>query len=196
MGSKISSSSLALFNGELQVGSNGVGQFAGVVAAHGRDHRIIIHVLAELDVLLKEASDAGDQGVQLRAVFHSERGGFDGGLEVAFFFANGDEFGAFDAFDQNLDIAVGLTQALDNIGNGPGGENLIGTRFVDLGIVLGSQEDLTVRGQRFFKARTLDSRPTTNGVIMCGKMTTSRMGIIGSRRVSDFSFEEIIVREP
>src|SRR5215472_814909 len=38
-------------------------------------------------------------------------------------------------------------------------------------------------------ALTLDSRPTTNGVIIWGKMTTSRMGIIGRRRVSDFSFE-------
>src|SRR5258707_10800678 len=38
-------------------------------------------------------------------------------------------------------------------------------------------------------ARTLESRPTTNGVIMYGKMTTSRMGIMGSRFVSDFSFE-------
>src|SRR5215813_13938065 len=38
-------------------------------------------------------------------------------------------------------------------------------------------------------ARTLDSRPTRNGVIMCGKMTTSRIGIIGKRRVSDFSLE-------
>ena len=36
-------------------------------------------------------------------------------------------------------------------------------------------------------ARTLDSLPTTKGVIMCGKMTTSRIGIMGSRRVSDFS---------
>src|SRR5690242_17670439 len=33
----------------------------------------------------------------------------------------------------------------------------------------------------------LDSRPTTNGVIIAGKMTTSRMGIIGSLRVSNFS---------
>src|SRR2546422_215587 len=39
------------------------------------------------------------------------------------------------------------------------------------------------------RARTLDSRPTTNGVIIYGKMTTSRMGIIGKRLVSDFSFE-------
>src|ERR1017187_6796038 len=38
-------------------------------------------------------------------------------------------------------------------------------------------------------ARTLDSRPPTNGVIMYGKMTTSRIGIIGRRFVSDFSFE-------
>src|SRR5205823_9029419 len=39
------------------------------------------------------------------------------------------------------------------------------------------------------RARTLDSRPTTKGVIMNGKMTTSRIGIIGNRRVSDFSLE-------
>src|SRR5664279_295072 len=37
------------------------------------------------------------------------------------------------------------------------------------------------------KARTLDSLPTTNGVIMNGKITTSRMGIIGSFLVSNFS---------
>src|ERR1700685_2878738 len=37
------------------------------------------------------------------------------------------------------------------------------------------------------RARTLDSRPTTNGVIMYGKMTTSRMGIIGSFLLSNFS---------
>src|SRR3954471_21911386 len=37
------------------------------------------------------------------------------------------------------------------------------------------------------RARMLDSRPTTNGVIMNGKMTTSRMGIIGSFLVSNFS---------
>src|ERR1035438_1459141 len=42
-------------------------------------------------------------------------------------------------------------------------------------------------------ARTLDSRPTTNGVIIYGKMTTSRIGIIGRRLVSDFSFEVSII---
>src|ERR1700758_4704729 len=37
------------------------------------------------------------------------------------------------------------------------------------------------------RARTLDSRPTTNGVIMNGKMTTSRIGIMGSLRDSNLS---------
>src|SRR4051794_10503854 len=49
------------------------------------------------------------------------------------------------------------------------------------------------------RARTLDSRPTTNGVIMYGKMTTSRMGIIGNRLVSGFSLEvsmSVVMQEP
>src|SRR5580698_81411 len=41
------------------------------------------------------------------------------------------------------------------------------------------------------RARTLDSRPTTNGVIMKGKMTTSRMGIMGSFRDSNFSLDVV-----
>src|SRR5712672_2266881 len=41
------------------------------------------------------------------------------------------------------------------------------------------------------RARTLDSRPTTNGVIMKGKMTTSRMGIIGSFLLSNFSLDVV-----
>ena len=41
------------------------------------------------------------------------------------------------------------------------------------------------------RARTLDSRPTTNGVIMKGKMTTSRMGIMGSFLVSNFSLDVV-----
>src|SRR5579864_2027468 len=41
------------------------------------------------------------------------------------------------------------------------------------------------------RACTLDSRPTTNGVIMYGKMTTSRMGIIGNFLVSNFSLDVV-----
>src|SRR5438270_7543150 len=45
------------------------------------------------------------------------------------------------------------------------------------------------------RARTLDSRPTTNGVIIKGKMTTSRMGIIGSFLLSNFSLA-VVTRAP
>src|SRR5512146_778229 len=45
------------------------------------------------------------------------------------------------------------------------------------------------------RARTLDSRPTTNGVIMRGKMTTSRMGIMGSFLDSYFSFD-VVTQSP
>src|SRR5436190_19616407 len=41
------------------------------------------------------------------------------------------------------------------------------------------------------RARTEDSRPITNGTIMKGKITTSRIGTIGSFVCSYFSFEDI-----
>src|SRR6266481_4561884 len=44
-------------------------------------------------------------------------------------------------------------------------------------------------------ARTLDSRPTTNGVIMKGKMTTSRIGIMGSVLLSNFSLD-VVTQSP
>ena len=49
---------LLLFDGELQIGADGVGQFAGIVHADGRDHRFVVQVLAELDVLLEQRRDA------------------------------------------------------------------------------------------------------------------------------------------
>src|ERR1700683_2165149 len=45
------------------------------------------------------------------------------------------------------------------------------------------------------RARTLDSRPTTNGVIMNGKITTSRMGIMGIFLVSNFSLD-VVTQSP
>ena len=50
------------------------------------------------------------------------------------------------------------------------------------------QEDNHRSDLRSSSALTLDSRPTTNGVIINGKMTTSRMGIMGNFLLSNFSF--------
>ena len=57
---------LLFFDGELQIGADGVGQLAGIVHADGRDHGLVVQVLAELDVLLEQGGDALHRGVELR----------------------------------------------------------------------------------------------------------------------------------
>ncbi len=44
---------LLLFDGELQIGGNGVGELGGIVVADGGDHSLVVQRLAELDVLLE-----------------------------------------------------------------------------------------------------------------------------------------------
>ena len=132
---------------------------------------------------------AADQRFQLRPGFDLEVERFDHRAEIAFVFADGNDLAALHAFHQNLDVAVGQLQALDDIGDRAHGINLVRPRFVDGSIVLRGEEIFLSPASASSSARTLDSRPTTNGVIMYGKMTTSRMGIIGKRLVSDFSFE-------
>ena len=58
---------LLLFDGELQVRADRIGQLAGLVHPDGGDHRLVVQVLAELDVLLEQAGDAAGQRIQLRA---------------------------------------------------------------------------------------------------------------------------------
>ena len=79
---------LLFFDGELQVGADGVGELARIVHADGRDHGVVIQVLAELDVLLEQVGDARGQRFQLRPGFDFEAEGLDDGAEVAFVFAD------------------------------------------------------------------------------------------------------------
>ena len=58
---------LLLFDGELQVGADGVGQLAGIVHPDGGDHGLVVQVLAELDVLLEQAGDAADAALRAAA---------------------------------------------------------------------------------------------------------------------------------
>ena len=142
---------LLLFDGELQVGAHRVGQLAGIVHPDGGDHGFVVQVLAELDVLLEQTGDAADQGFELLPGSTLIGGGADDGAEEAFVLADGDDFAALDAFHQNFDIAVGQLQALDDVGDGADAVDLVGTRFIDGGIVLGGEEDLLVAGQRLFE---------------------------------------------
>ncbi len=57
---------LLLFDGELQVGRDGVGELRRIVVADGGDHGLVVQRLAELHVLLEQASDALHGGFHLR----------------------------------------------------------------------------------------------------------------------------------
>jgi len=87
---------------------------------------------------------------------------------------------AFHTLDEDLDIPVGKLKTLDYVDDGADLIDLIRLGLIYAGVVLRSEKDFSIAGKRLF-------RPTTNGVIICGKMTTSRIGIMGSLRVSNFS---------
>ena len=49
---------LFLFDGNLQIGGDGIGELVRVFHAHGGDHRVVVQALRQLDVLLEEAGNA------------------------------------------------------------------------------------------------------------------------------------------
>ena len=142
---------LLFFDGELQVGGDGVGQLGRIFHAHGRDHGLVVQRLAELDVLLEERRDPLHAGLDLRVGLGRVARHADGSLHEAFALADLQDLAALDAFDQHLDVAVGQFQALHDVDDGADLVDLVGLGFVDAGVVLGGQEDLLVGGQRLFQ---------------------------------------------
>ena len=142
---------LLLFDGELEIGPHGIGQLARVVHPDGRDHRLVIQVLAELYVLLEQARDAADERVQLRPGLHLVCRSTNDRAEEPFIVVHRDHFAPFDALDQDFDVAVRQFQALDNVDDRAYRVNFVGLRFVDRRIVLGRKKDFLVPGHRFFQ---------------------------------------------
>ncbi len=142
---------LLLFDGELQIRAHGIGELAGIVAADGRDDGVVVYVLADLGVLLKQIGDARGQRIQLRALLDFKLESFDGGFEVALVFGHRKNFAALDAFDQHLDVAVGLLQALHDVGDCSDGKDFVGAGLVHACVMLRRQKNLFVAGQRFFE---------------------------------------------
>ena len=142
---------LLFFDGKLQVGGDGVGQLGRIFHAHGRDHGLVVQRLAELYVLLEQGSDPLHAGFDLRVGLGRVAGHADRDLHEAFGLADLQNLAALDAFDQNLDIAVGQLEALHDVDDRADLVDLVGLGFVDAGVVLGGQEDLLVGGQRLFQ---------------------------------------------
>ena len=90
-----------------------------------------------------------------------------------------DGAGAIDALDEHFDVAIGQLEALDDIGDAAHRVDVVRLRVVDGRVVLRGQEDPLVLHQRMLERAVEDGRPITNGIIMCGKTTTSRSGTMG-----------------
>ena len=75
----------------------------------------------------------------------------NGGAEKAFFAGDLHDLGAFHAFHQNFDIAVGKLHALDDVGERADRVDFFGLGIVDGGVVLRGQENFLVAGERFFE---------------------------------------------
>jgi hypothetical protein len=141
-----------------QIGAHGVGQLARIVHADGRDHRLVIQVLAELDVLFEQPGDAAGERFQLRARLHLEVERADYGAEKAFVVGDRNHLGALHAFDQHLDIAIGQLQALHDVDDAADAEDFVGLGFVDGGVVLGGKERSFCRPPWRLRARARSIR--------------------------------------
>ena len=171
---------LLLVDADEQMRRNGIGELAGVVNADRRDHRVVMQVVRQLHVLLEERDHAAHRAFDVAAGFPLFRQHLDDDPVEAFVFLPLDGAGAVDAFDQHLDVAVGQLQALDDVGDA--------AHRVDV-FRRGSSTDASCWAARKIRlslssacssARVELGRPMTNGIIMCGKTTTSRNGTIGS----------------
>ena len=143
---------LLFFDGELQVGGDGVGQLRRIFHAHGGDHGFVVQRLAELYILLEHAGDALHARFNLRRRLGGVTRDSHGGLADSLRFRDLQDLAALDAFHQHFDISVGQFQALHDVDDGPHLENVAGLGFVDAGVVLGGKKNFLIAGQSFFES--------------------------------------------
>ena len=142
---------LLLLNGELQVGGDDVCEFGRIFHAHGRNHGLVVERLAQLDILFEEGGHALHAGFKRRVSLAAIAGDAHRGLHEALGVDHLQNLAALHAFNQDLDVAVGQFEALHDVNDGADLVDLIGLRFVDGGVVLGSEENLLVGRQRLFQ---------------------------------------------
>ncbi len=177
---------LLLFDTDLQISSDGVGELGGLVHTHGGDDGFVVERLLQLDVLLEERSDALHQLFDGGGYLEVGFAGAHGGHEKAVAVCHVDGLCALYALDQYLDIAVRHFDALHDVADGADLEDLLALGSSIEASCWVARKILRSPVSASSSARTLESRPTTKGVIMYGKITMSRMGIMGSLRARSF----------
>ncbi len=141
---------LLFFDRQLQIGGDGVGQFARLVHTHGGHDGFVVQALLELDVLLKQAGDLLHQLLGLRAGRGDTRNA-DGGDKEAVGIIDFGGFGALQSLNQYFNVSVRHLHALDDVANSADGIDVVGLGLVDRGVVLRREEDATVAVERLFE---------------------------------------------
>ncbi len=143
---------LLLFDGELQVCGDRIGQLRGLVRANAGGHGLVVQRLLQLHVLLKQRVNPLHQLLDLRGQLQLRLAGAHGRDKEAVDVVHLDRSRALHTLNQHLDIAVRHLDALDDIADGAGRVDIVGVRLVDGGVMLRRQEDLPVAGERLFES--------------------------------------------
>ncbi len=139
---------LLLVDADDEVGRDGVGELAGIVDAHGGNHRVVVQVVGQLDVLLEQRDDLGHRRFGVDAGFLRLGHHLDDDAVEALVFLPLDGAGALDALDQHLDVAVGQLEALHDVGDAAHGVDVVGLGLVGGGVVLRGEENALVLAKR------------------------------------------------
>jgi len=142
---------LLLVHADEQVRGDRVGQLARILHAHGRDHRVVVQVVRQLHVLLEQRHDAAHRALGLAVGFARLRQHLHDDAVKPLVFLPLDGARAVDAFDQDLDVAVGQLQALDHVRHAAHRVDVFRTRIVDRRVVLRRQENALVLQQRMLE---------------------------------------------
>ncbi len=142
---------LLLFDAELQIGGDGVGELGRLIHAHGGDDGFVIERLLQLHVLLEQAGDALHQLLNGGRHFEIASCRCERWRQRSHPVVHLDRLGALHAFDQHLDVAVRHLDALHDVADGADLENLLGLGLVDRGVVLRGKKDLAIAVERLFK---------------------------------------------
>jgi hypothetical protein len=152
---------LLFFDAHLQMARNGVRQARRVVDPHGRDHRVVLQIVRELDVLLEEPDHAAHHRFGVRRRLGLLLDELHRDAEKSLVFLPLHRAGAFDAFDEHLDVAVGQLQRLHDVRDAAHRVDVGRLRIIRGRVVLRRQEDALV-GRQCVLERAGRRRPSNH----------------------------------
>ena len=132
---------LLLGGGDGQVRREDVGETVGIVELQRRHQTLEGQVVGHLGVLLEAVQQPAHVHLNLVVGRVVDVVDLDVGLEGAFLFLQGPQFGPAQPFDHDLHVAVRQLHVLDHPRHDSDRMDVVDAGIVDLGIPLGNQED-------------------------------------------------------